>query len=67
MSVQESFAALRQTVSDLETSGDVEKAATGNGAAGTRVRKAMQTAKVQAQAVRTLVTEAVKAKKAAKA
>lgn len=49
-SLAEDFADLKKAVED--TSVDVERAGEGNKAAGTRVRKAMQAIKHQAQVVR---------------
>ena len=48
--MQEAFNQLKQLIMDTEA--DLEKAATGNKAAGTRVRKAMQDVKKLAQEVR---------------
>lgn len=49
-SLAEDFADLKKAVEDI--GGDIERAGEGNKAAGTRVRKAMQFVKHQAQTVR---------------
>ncbi|PYF77151.1 histone H1 [Pedobacter nutrimenti] len=52
----EKFAKVKELIASVEA--DVEKFySAGNGAAGTRVRKAMQDLKVLAQDIRTEVTE----------
>lgn len=58
--VQELITQLQETLTDIQS--DVEKFDTkGNKAAGTRVRKAMQSVKTLAQDVRVAVSEANKA------
>lgn len=58
----ESFDQLKTLVENLQA--DVEKFASGNNAAGTRVRTGLQSVKKLAQQIRLEVQEAKKAKKA---
>ena len=51
----EKFGKVKEVVASIEA--DVEKFNSGNSAAGTRVRKAMQDLKVLAQEIRAEVTE----------
>lgn len=60
MTLIDKYQGLRNHLSLIEE--DVNRAATGNKAAGTRVRKAMQEAKKMAQEIRNAVTELKQAK-----
>ncbi len=51
----ELYEQIKQQIADIED--DVRKAAGGNRAAGTRIRKAMQTLKADAQAMRAKILE----------
>ena len=53
--ISKQFADLKKLVAEIEP--DVEKFDNGNHAAGTRVRKAMQAAKVTAQGIRETVVQ----------
>ena len=55
MTLSEAYEQLRQLVADVED--DVKKAAGGNKAAGTRVRKKLQDVKNHSQDMRKLVLE----------
>ncbi len=60
MSISDKFQSIKNLLSLIEE--DVNKAANGNNAAGTRVRKAMQQLKVMAKEVRDAVQEQRKGK-----